>query len=789
MREWSLGLGDPLYLTLAADMRLARPEFTNDHIWELDFGSGEPPALSLLTTYGLRARAMRIFTRFTEAGNMVSDPNEFSSPPHVRRFYPNYVKLSFAPFEGLDLIYEIYVPESNAVAGRVTITNRTLEGRELQLELCGALIPLDGHAFAHTQMQMVNVLVGQTGGLVPLLFMTGGPQPGPGPQPSLMIDLDLEPGLTRQLTWTQAATDEHQKSFDLARRIAAQPWDAEVARIELLNSGQNVEIHTSDPDWDAALAFSQNTAFSLFFPANEKLPHPSFVMAREPDQGYSPKGDGSDLPPSWAGQSPLEAYYLASLLPAASDLAKGVLQNFLSIQTEDGSIDGKPGLGGQRGNYQAMPILASLAWNIYKNTEDDIFLAEVFPGLLDFFWSWFSQSNDRDRDGIPEWQHLLQTGYDDNPSFDTWHPWAQGADITCMHNPSLLAMLIREADVLVQMAQRLNQHDKVILVHRQVEALKLTLNAAWNPRSGNYRYCDRETGQSLTKKTLARQEGPGTVMLKRTFDPPVRLLIDVQTKDPAAERPHITVWNKKNDGQTEVLSGKHFQWRSGGMVATSSQVFAKIGKIQIKGVSKKDKVVVRTVNYTGIDHTLLVPLWAGVPDSQQVQAMLKRNLLDADRFDRPFGLPAYPQTPRSKADAICMRVHLPWNQLICEGLLAYGYRKEAARLFVHLMAGVIMNLKEKHAFYQYYHAETGQGLGERNSLKGLAPVGLFLQVLGVRVYSSTRVRLEGENPFPWPITVKYKGLKILRGLDRTVVTFPDGKSVVVSDPAPCIASL
>jgi hypothetical protein len=51
------------------------------------------------------------------------------------------------------------------------------------------------------------------------------------------------------------------------------------------------------------------------------------------------------------------------------------------------------------------------------------------------------------------------------------------------------------------------------------------------------------------------------------------------------------------------------------------------------------------------------------------------------------------------------------------------------------------------------------------------------------------VRLEGKNPFPWPVTVQYKGLKIVRGLDRTEVKFPNSKSVIVDDPAPCVVSL
>jgi hypothetical protein len=114
---------------------------------------------------------------------------------------------------------------------------------------------------------------------------------------------------------------------------------------------------------------------------------------------------------------------------------------------------------------------------------------------------------------------------------------------------------------------------------------------------------------------------------------------------------------------------------------------------------------------------------------------------------------------------------------------------EAARLVAHLMTGVIKNLKQYRAFSQRYNSETGQGFGERNNLSGLAPVGLFLRVLGVQVLPGGQVRLDGQNPFPWPVTVQYKGIKVMRGFDRTEVIFANGKKVVVRDPTPCIVSM
>jgi hypothetical protein len=161
----------------------------------------------------------------------------------------------------------------------------------------------------------------------------------------------------------------------------------------------------------------------------------------------------------------------------------------------------------------------------------------------------------------------------------------------------------------------------------------------------------------------------------------------------------------------------------------------------------------------------------------------------ADRFDRPFGLPSLPTSPDPDADSISMSVALSWNQLIGEGLLTYGFRAQATRLTVHLMTAVIQNLKQNRSFYQRYHAEKGTGIGERNSLHGFAPVGLFMQTLGVMILSSTKVKLEGRNLFPWTVTIKYKGLTVVRGLEQTVVTFSNGESVIVKEEQPCIVEM
>jgi len=788
MRDWSLGPGDPLCLILAADARLSIPDYLNDHIWELAIGEGEPPALSLRTTFGLRAKSMRLFFRFSESNKAISDPKTFALPPTIRRFYPNFIVIDYAPLPNIDVSTEYWVPGSNAISGRISIANKSNATRRIRLELCALLTPIDGQSMTTVQMHMVNVLTGQTGGLFPVLFMTGGPAHGAGPHPSLFLDLELGPGAHRQLTFTQATTDELQKSFDLARQTAARPWEAERARLELLNMSQTIDIRTTDKDWDAAFAFSQNTAFGLFFPPNTHLPNPSIVSSRGPDNGYSPKGDGADYPASWNGQTPLETYYLADVLPG-STAAYDLLMNFLAIQNEEGEIDGRPGLAGQRGRYLAAPMLARLAWKIYEHCQDLEFLKKVFPKLLKFFWSWFSPEYDEDRDGLPQWKHVLQTGFEDNPLFDAWHPWSLGVNISHVHSPALEAMLYNEAMCLMKIAEKIDSQEGLVLLHEQSEVLRKSVESTWQPRTGLYHYRERGTNSNLEGRLLVKQQGSGTITPKLKFEGAIRLLIEVQTQNPAAKRPEIRIHQFSTKPPDETIQSGDYQWRNGGSVYTTKATYSKLAKIIIHDLADEDVVTIKTLDYTTEDHTLFTPLWAQLPDEQHAQIMIGRALLDAARYQRPYGAPACPLLTQPEAESIAQSVHLPWNLLICEGLLHYRFRSDAARLFAHNMTAVIQSLKQSRSFHARYHAEKGTGIGERNALSGLAPVGLFMQILGVEIHSATRVTLAGENPFPWEVTIQYRGLKIVRGQRKTEVFFANGKSVIVVSHEPTTVSL
>lgn len=791
MRKWNLKNGDPMALTLAADARLVTTSYTNDQIWELNLGQGDPPGLAIQTTYGLRARAMRILPRFSLGDESTSDPTRFHKEARILQFYVNYTQVGFAPFQDIDVQCEFWVPASQVIAGRLRITNQANEARQLRIDLVTLLTPIEGERMTPVEIQAAPALAGSSSGLTPVLFMTGGPQAVGSPLPALCLSMELPGGESKSLTWAQAALASREESFNLARETAGRKWDAEIARVEILNSGE-VQVFTGNPEWDAAFAFSQTAAYRMLVGPSEHLPAASFVLSRQPDQGVSLRGDGTDYNHLWNGQSPLETYYLAQLLlPASPEVVKGLVRNFLATQQEDGSLDWKPGMASQRSRLLATPILASLTWLIYQSNREISFLEETFDKLAGFFQTWFNEEHDRDGDGIPEWDHPMQAGYEDHPLFSRWQAWGQGVEISTAESPSLCAFLYRECQSLIHMAKELGREEPLPTLVSLADHLKSVLKRSFDAEISSYRYWDRDTNYPTEGEFLAASKGSGVNQLERSFTNPARLLARLVVGEGTMPYPEFFIYGKGASGQNVVehLGAEQVRWYLGQGSLTSERVYSYLERIEIRNLPAEDAVNLYSVGYDLLDHTLLTPLWAGAPEPGEAEKIVLESVSKAEYFGRSFGIPACPIPPEGADPMICQRVHLPWNALVIEGLLAYQFRVEAAKLIEGIMEAITHNLKERRAFYQWYDAETGQGSGERNELGGLAPLGSFLRTLGLTLLSSNRIHVQASNPFRWPVTVKYRGTTILCQKEKTVITFSDGQSITVNGDEPTTISL
>lgn len=779
-------------VTLAADARLCTPDYCDDQIWQLSLRGGEPPALALETTFGLRARGLRLFPRFTQGDLTISDPEEFVSKPAIIRLFPNFVSVAYSPFTDLDVEADYWVPQSAAIGGRLRITNRSRFARQIRLDWVSLLTPIEqGQRMAPLEIQATTVIAGHSADLSPLVFLTGGPTVAPGPYPALTLGFDLPSKGSRQVTWSHAALQNAEDSFETARNVVARNWDAERAQIEMANSGQ-IEISTGDPEWNLAFALAAKNALGLFVGPTDHLPHRSFVNSRQPDQGYSMRGDGTDYGYMWNGQSPLEAYYLLDfILPGYPELAKGILYNFLYTQSQDGFVDWKPGLGGQRSNRLATPLLASIAWRIYRVTGEKSFLDEVYPLVLKFFLQWFQPERDRDADGVPEWDHPMQAGFDDHPIFARWHSWAENVDITTAESPSLCAFLYRECQSLIRISAILEQTEIQTSLRGRSENLRIASESCWDPETSCYHYRDRDTHYTSPGGRIGERWGSGELPVRHEFDWPVRLLVRIRASGETTRRPRVFFHGTSASGnhRVESLSLEQFQWYMGWGSATSEYTYAVVENVEIQGLEDEDQIILESVSLVDVDHTLLLPLWSGIPADRHAQDLVTRTITSPLLFWRAFGLPACPATSIRAEAGTCSSVHMIWNRLIGEGMADYGYQEEAVELLTRTMKAIIKSISDEGSFFRYYNAESGESWGERNALGGLAPLGLFLKLLGVQIITSSKVFLSGLNPFPWPVTVKYRGLTILRGRIKTQIDFPDGQTISVTDPSPQIITL
>ena len=784
MRTWSLPAGSPLTLRLAADARLCTTDYADDQIWQVALREGDPPALAVETTYGLRARSMRIFPGFHRPGEVLIDPARFEAPPAVQAFFPNYLRIACTPFAGLEATAEYWVPDSHGLAGRFVLTNRTTETLRTRLMLHALLHPGEpAQPMRELNLGGVSLLAGRTGNLAPVVFLTGGASAEHAPYPSLAVTVELAPGASRALPWAHAGRADPQAGFEAARALAARAWDAEIARLEMVNAGM-VEIETGDPAWDAALALAQKVALAGYVGPTGYLPHASFVLTRIPDRGYSARGDGRDHPPHWEGQAPPAAYLSAAVvLPAAPELAMGMLRNFLAARGADGSLDGRPGLGGQRAGTAGIPLVASLAWRIYQHTEDTGFLRACLPALLESLEAWFAPAHDRDQDGLPEWDHVLHAGFEDWPSFAPWRAWGQGFDLTLAETPDLAAYLYREHRALQAAARAVERHELADALEGRAARLRQRLQEAWSEEAGRYLHRDREAHASPAGVRLGGGSGDFTLEVERGFDPPVRVVLRATGPEAAPAGLRVTIHGRGGKGRyrAERVEAGALSWFWGHGRATSARVYSRIERIEVRGLPAGCTLEVWTGDLRRSDVTTLLPLWAGVPDAAQAERLVRATLTDPERFWRARGVPAcaaddpaYAPDPRQGCGAVAMF----WNTLLVEGLLDYGYTAEAAELVTRLMRGPIESLRAEGAFREHYSPDGPGAYGERDHLGGLAPVHLFLSTLGLRLIRPGCLELRGPNPYPWPVTVRWRGLEVQREPgDRARIVFPDGEAL------------
>jgi hypothetical protein len=793
MQEWHLNAESPLSMRFAADARLKRTDYTDDQSWEITFGGTEEPSLTFQTRYGGRVNIARLVPMWVLDGRTVYASMALAERPVLRAFSPSYAKVTAKLTNSLLLTSELFVFESRAVGGRFTLHNSSADAIEVRLEMVAQVMRDD------KQLDM-NILsledgtdalhLGRVSNLNPVLLLENAKAPpvarfpGTPIAPKLVSLFSVPANGSLALRWVHGGQismkDSLQTAFFWLRRA---DWDAELRKVEQL-SAEILSFQTGDADLDAALAFSSAVALRSFVNATGSLPNASFVSARIPSRGWSPRGDGSDHGWQWSGQSAaLAALALPSVAALAPDLALGALRNFLAVRQADGFIDLKPGLGGQRAKLLSMPLLAATALALYEQTEDAAFLAEALPILRAFFARWFTPDADRDRDGFPEWVNTTHSAYTENPLFARFRRWAENADISKAESPDLAAYLIAEGRALLRMGELLGDSTDVEAIAARLQRLEAHLEALWHADVGSYLYRDRDTDKTLRGVNLFRGKGDEAFAAKTTLETPNRLILRVVGGRDVAPRFSAVIEGVDASGQhvAETLPSSAFTWYYGLGAAVTEKVYAQVNYIKFEGLIRLFNLEVDTVDLFRQNLTQLAALWAGAPNAERA-AEIVATLTDPERYWRPYGLPICPTNDPAfvaNNDGGSGGVWLLWNVMALEGLLRYGYQAEATELFKRLLAAQLKALRRDHGFREGYNSETGEGLGDVDELSGIVPISAYLRLIGLRIVNARRLWAGGTFAFEQPVTVRRGNLQVTRRADGTKVQFPSGKVVEV----------
>lgn len=785
-RRWQLDSASPLCLTLAADARFSSTDYLDDQIWEVVLKTGESPGLALQTRYGGRVGLASLVPMWFHEGRPIYQAQAYAKPPYVTAFAPGYIRIQATLTSQLALQAEYWAMESHAVGAKFTLANAHVEPTSVRVELVGFVASSGKEqrtSLIHLPDGSNALSLGKVGDIKPIVLLEGArstPEAVGSESHKLSVEVTIPGRKKTVVRFVQAARPGASDSAALAQKWLTVDWDEAFKQIATAEDSIP-QIETGDVETDTTIAFAWKELVQAFLKPTASLPNASFVSTRQPAHGFNNAADRG-----WKGQA-VHHSYLAGLAAASVSptLAQGLIQNYLALQQPDGWIDARPGLGGQKQNELAAPILARLSWGIFQYTEDSDFIREAFPKLRLFFNRWFKPDTDRDGDGLPEWQSEAQSGFVYNPTFATWQAWGGGADIRCVESPDLAAYLLSEAYSLREMAYFLRDTAAESELKSRIADLEKGLESLWKPELGRYAYRDFQSHQTLSGLPIITDARASEELFPSVSLPqPNRIVIRVSGGVNLLPRMTLHIDGIDATGQkiSESATGEQFTWAGGRGVYTTQHIYAQVDRIQTSGLSRVYRIDAHSVDLSRLDINALLPLWTPGRPAEHAEALIKL-LSDPQHFWRESGV-----AMQSGLDSLfdpsnangSGAVWPYWLTLIGEGLIESGQMQLATELLRRLIRVQVQVLKEQKAFAEFYHSDQAKGLGESGHLSGIVPLHLLMRTLGVRVISAGKVWVGGAFHWDTPMTIRQRGVTIIRSAEGTQISFPSGYETSVS---------
>ncbi len=739
---------------LAADQRFGIVNPENDHVWELTTSRGEPPALALQTTLGLRANGLRVFPRFIQNQVVITDPRSFFQTPLIDFSASNFISLNYAPFQEIDVSQKAWVPDSQTLVCEVSLRNTSATIQQIRLEWVVLLKSFSTSSpMSPAQISVNTVLCGQSQNLYPVFFLTGGPQSNLSAYPSLGVEMVLMPNTSRKISWALASLESTEASFYSARKFTAHSLVNEQVRLQMLQKSENIDFCFEKKDWSSRIKRSQERVFQLLMPPFQNLGHTSVVHSRNPDERLTQGTTESQSGVTGEAWSNLDLWLISrSLLPTQPQIVRELIQNLLDWQDEEGTIDVQISWNPKKTGLPAPPMAAALVRDIHKWLPDVLWLKQIYPALLRSVQVWFNQNNDADQDGIPQWRHAIQTGLLEACQTNSKELTLLQFFVEHSEWPLLAALLLQECECLKQIAASIEMSGDLPWLENHISSLRAFLAESWNEPLGRFTLRERTTHLSPVAQVLCAVKQNGNLAIQdRKFElSPISI--------------EITATRKQTDPVTLQLTGKRgrktvretlvmdrFSPVDGSAFNFTVSAFTTLAEIDVSGLKKDNQLVLSTMDYSIQFPDFLVPLWAGVCSPAQAEKLIKNNL------------------DQVAQNGIFYPAHL--KIMWVEALLAFDRKKEAADFFK--------------AWFLSSPTEDVSNYGRPSSpleLEQLTPILPLLELLGIEKLGEKELLLAGFNLHLPKVNVQYKLVTLTLEAHQTRVERLQGESVDINEP-------
>jgi len=774
MGQISVDKTGPKAFFLAPDGQFSAFDPEHDQLWTLNLDPPDSCPFHLQTTFHLRARSMRVFPNLIVGHHRLKKNTDFSLPPTVRDYSPSSIKIEYNFNHQVLLQFCSFIPEPNVLVGALFLKNISSQPLSLTAEMAAILIPMAQGCPIHPDIIGHNhVLVGQAEELFPLLFMCGGSTGTSNPYPALHVPLALTPGQSEDIQWVLASKTSQDSSYEVARQWVAQDWHRDYQIHTKAHQKKMITITTGQPDWDTAFYLAQVNARSHLVTPDPSDPATITIRPRLTDDSKNAHNMKNKHPELTL----LDALHLSqALLPTHPELFARLLEGFITHIDDQGCLctQGSQEIISTAANE--CPLLANLCLMLYEINPELVSLQRVFPHLQRFFdVGWFKNARPEHAE-LPTWEAPEQLQLDTGLfNFDIWRETGIGLDIHSAHSPALAAILLREAAALKKIAQILGDRSARNGYDRWIKKLQEKMISLWDDSCKAFGYQDAHTHKSPSRELYYPGRIQDRVNISKHFSQPQRLQINLFTAGKIPKAPLISLEGKNSKGEmiTEVIEAAEVFWVINRAHITTRHIFSTLDHICFKGFNPDDRFLIKTADYSQTDISCLLPIWSGSIRADHLALMLE-NIIDSRSLCGEFGIPETWRCRHPLPDGLSTPVNIQWNTLIIDGLAREGFSKQAMTLFSMLMIPILRGLKEFSGFYPRFDDKTSLPIGAANTVAGLAPVGLFLKIAGVKLLSPDQVAIWGESPFPWPVEVSWQGLGVCKEGSETQIIFPDG---------------